>query len=184
MNILVFCSAQEVPEKYSNAAQEFGTLIGKHGHALVWGGTDRGLMHVVSESAKLADAKLIGVTTETLKHKLRHDVDESFVAADLSERKKLMLEHGDALVVLSGGLGTLDEATEMLALKRNGVHAKPIVFLNTDGFYEGLHTQMQRMNDDGFLNDMDDDLKGGMDVAYFADSPKTAMEYINSYHGN
>ena len=180
MNILVFCSAQEVPEKYVVAATELGTLIGEHGHALVWGGTDRGLMHVVSAAAKKSGARLIGITTAALKHKLSAAVDESYVAADLSDRKKHMLERGDALVVLPGGIGTLDEATEMMALRRNGVHAKPIVFLNTDDFYEGVRSQMQRMNDEGFLGDMDHDLTAGTGIAFFADSPKQAIEYINT----
>jgi len=183
MNILVFCSAQEVPEKYTKAAEEFGMLIGKAGHNLVWGGTDRGMMHTVSDAVRKAGGKLIGITTEYFKHKVRKDVDEMYVALDLPERKKMMLERGDALVVLPGGIGTLDEALAMLALKREGMHQKPIVFLNTDAYFSGLQEQFARMEREGFLANADKDVIPGLGITYFANSPKDVMTYITNNHG-
>ncbi len=73
------------------------------------------------------------------------------ITADLAERKATLLARSDALVVMAGGLGTLDEATDILELRKHGRHDKPVVLLNTAGFYDGLVIQLRRMEQDGFL---------------------------------
>jgi uncharacterized protein (TIGR00730 family) len=73
------------------------------------------------------------------------------IADDLAERKALLLARSDAVVVMAGGLGTLDEVTEILELKKHGLHDKPVVLLNTAGFYDGLLMQLRRMEEEGFL---------------------------------
>jgi predicted Rossmann-fold nucleotide-binding protein len=73
------------------------------------------------------------------------------IAEDLAERKALLLARSDAIVVMAGGLGTLDEATDILEQRKHGLHDKPVVLLNTAGFYDGLTLQLQRMEDEGFL---------------------------------
>ncbi|MCR4280771.1 MAG: LOG family protein, partial [Candidatus Kaiserbacteria bacterium] len=87
-----------------------------------------------------------------------------------------------AVIALAGGIGTLDEITEMLALKRHGDHHKPIVFLNTDGFYSGMKTQLETMDKEGFFKNLDGDVVEGS-LAYFANTPEDAMRYITD-HGN
>lgn len=180
MNILVFCSAQDVPEPYTKAAAEFATLLARGGQTLVWGGSDRGTMKVIADSAQNAGGKIIGVSMEFFKQKARENADEMIIAKDLGERKQLMLEHADAIVALAGGIGTLDEITEMLARKRHGDHDKPIVFLNTDDFYSGMKMQLDRMKEDGFLGNLGNDVVAGQ-LAYFARTPKEAMRYIEEY---
>jgi uncharacterized protein (TIGR00730 family) len=88
---------------------------------------------------------------EFLSARVRHRADEMIVARDLAERKKLLLEKADAVVIMVGGTGTLDEATEILELKKHGHTDKPVVLLNTAGFYDGLKEQFRRMDDEGFL---------------------------------
>ena len=184
MNILVFCSAQEVSEKYKKSAAEFASLIGEHGHTLVWGGTDRGLMKIVAQGVRDKGGKIIGITMELTKHKAHTSADEMVVAKTLGERKVLMLERADAIVAFPGGTGTLDEVTEVIALKRHGTHNKPVVLLNTDNFYEGLKLQLQRMKDDDFLISPEDGMLNTVEkLVYFADTPKDAIAYINA-HGN
>ena len=73
------------------------------------------------------------------------------IATDLAKRKALMLARSDAVVVMPGGLGTLDEATEILEQRKHGLDDKPVVLLNTAGFYDGLTLQLRRMEEDGFL---------------------------------
>jgi Possible lysine decarboxylase len=73
------------------------------------------------------------------------------IAKDLTERKVLLLAASDPIVVMVGGLATLDEATEILELRKHGLHRKPVVLLNTAGFYDGLILQLQRMEEDGLL---------------------------------
>lgn len=151
LNICVFCSAADLDEVYTAAAREFAELIGKRGHALVWGGSDVGLMKVMADGVENTGGRLIGVSVEFLQHKARPDTDDMIVARDLAERKSLLLQHADAVVVLVGGTGTLDEATDIMELKKHGLHRKPVVVLNTAGFYDGLRQQMQRMEAEGFL---------------------------------
>ena len=182
MKILVFCSAQEVPEKYTKEAVGFATLLARRGDTLVWGGSNRGTMKVIADAAQGAGGKIVGISMEFFKWKARDNADEMIIAKDLGERKRLMLEHADAIVALAGGIGTLDEITEILALKRHGDHAKPIVFLNTDDFYGGMKMQLERMDEEGFLTDIDRDVVPGK-LAYFAATPEEAMRYIE-HNGN
>ncbi|MFJ6575834.1 TIGR00730 family Rossman fold protein [Streptomyces sp. NPDC091368] len=151
MNICVFLSAADLDERYTAPAREFATLLGKAGHTLVWGGSDTGLMKVVADGVQDAGGRLVGVSVDFLAHKARPNADEMVVAGDLAERKALLLAKCDAIVVMVGGTGTLDEATEILELKKHGKHAKPVVLLNTEGFYDGLKAQFRRMEDEGFL---------------------------------
>jgi len=151
VKICVFLSAADLDERYTTAAAEFATLLGAGGHTLVWGGSDTGLMKVVADGVRAAGGRLVGVSVEFLRAKARVDADEMLFAADLAERKALLLAGCDAIVVMVGGLGTLDEATEILELRKHGFHRKPVVLLNTAGFYDGLARQLERMDADGFL---------------------------------
>ncbi|HEV7708674.1 MAG TPA: TIGR00730 family Rossman fold protein [Asanoa sp.] len=151
MNICVFLSAADLDERYTRPAREFGELLGKGGHTLVWGGSDTGLMKVVADGVHETGGRLVGVSVEILRELARADTDELVVAKDLAARKALLLARADAIVVLAGGLGTLDEATEVLELRKHGLHDKPVVLLNTAGFYDGLILQLRRMDEEGFL---------------------------------
>ncbi|MHA6763015.1 LOG family protein [Streptacidiphilus sp. PAMC 29251] len=151
MNITVFCSAFDLDERYTGPARDFARLLGERGHTLVWGGSHAGLMGLIADETKAAGGKLVGVSVELLKHKTYQGADEMVMTRDLAERKAVLLARADAIVVLVGGLGTLDEVTEVVELKKHGLHIKPIVLLDTEGFYEGLRTQFQRMEAEGFL---------------------------------
>ena len=182
MNVLVFCSAQDIPEKYTKAASEFASLVARNGHTLVWGGSDRGTMKTIADAAQAEGGKIVGISMELLKHNVRRNTDELYIGKDLAERKRLMLERSDAIVVLAGGIGTLDEATEVLALKRHRYHNKPVVFLDTGGFYYGMRTQLARMEEEGFLKNMDKDTEEET-LFYFAETPEEVMRYIEG-NGN
>ncbi|AXK34349.1 TIGR00730 family Rossman fold protein [Streptomyces armeniacus] len=169
MNICVFCSAADLDEVYTAAAREFAELIGKRGHTLVWGGSDVGLMKVVADGVQGAGGRLVGVSVEFLRSKAREGADEMIVAATLAERKAILLERADAVVVMVGGTGTLDEATDILELKKHGMHGKPVVVLNTAGFYDGLKKQMQRMEAERFLP------VPLTELVHFADDPGQAL---------
>jgi uncharacterized protein (TIGR00730 family) len=151
MNICVFLSAADLDERYTRPARGFAELIGKAGHTLVWGGSDTGLMKVVADGVRETGGRLVGVSVEFLRDLARKDADEMVIAADLAERKALLLAKSDAVVVMAGGLGTLDEATEIREQRKHGLHDKPVVLLNTAGFYDGLTLQLRRMEEEGFL---------------------------------
>lgn len=152
MNVCVFCSASDLPEKYTAPAQKLAQLLADNGHTLVWGGSNVGLMRDIAAGVQDAGGKIIGVSMELLKNTARPGADQMIVAKDLGERKALMLQHSDAVVTLVGGTGTLDELTEVFELKRHGLHNKPLIVLNTNNFYAGLQQQYQHMQDENLLN--------------------------------
>ncbi|WP_240137251.1 TIGR00730 family Rossman fold protein [Streptomyces sp. MUM 178J] len=172
MNICVFLSAADLDERYTRPAREFAQLIGKGGHTLVWGGSDCGLMKVVADGVEEAGGRLVGVSVEFLAARTRAEADEMVIARDLAERKALLLAKADAVVVMVGGTGTLDEATEILELKKHGHHAKPVVLLNTEGFYDGLKQQFRRMEEEGFLP------LPLADLVFFAEDAVAALAYL------
>lgn len=174
LTICVFCSATNLDDKYTQPAQKFAHLLAENGYTLVWGGSDKGLMNVVAAGAQQGGAKIIGVSVEYLRDKARKGADKMIIAKDLGERKAIMLSRSDILVMMVGGIGTLDEATEILEHKKLGHHHKPLIILNTEGFYDGLHQQLTRMEQEGFLR------HNLEDYVYFARSPEEAIDYINN----
>ncbi|MFD3334269.1 TIGR00730 family Rossman fold protein [Streptomyces sp. NPDC058700] len=178
MNICVFLSAADLDERYTAPAREFARLLGKAGHTLVWGGSDTGLMKVVADGVQEAGGRLVGVSVDFLAHKARPATDEMVVTGDLAARKALLLAKSDAIVIMVGGTGTLDEATEILELKKHGKHTKPVVLLNTAGFYDGLKTQFQRMEDEGFLP------LPLTDLVLFAEDGPTALAHLEENIGS
>lgn len=180
MNICVFCAASDVDPIYTEPARTVARLISRNGHTLVWGGSDRGLMKVIADEAQAHGGRVVGISMESLKHTARERADIMMIAKDLAERKALMLEHADAIITLVGGSGTLDEMTELFELKRHGVHDKPMVILNTAGFYNGLREQWNHMQREGFLNRLRMPLD---ELIQFVDTPEAAMEYITSSEG-
>ena len=172
MNICVFLSAADLDERYTRPAREFAELIGNGGHTLVWGGSDTGLMKVVADGVRETGGRLVGVSVAFLREWARQDADEMVFADDLAARKALLLARADAVVVMAGGLGTLDEVTEILELRKHGLHDKPVVLLNTADFYDGLIIQLRRMEDEGFLP------VPVADLVYFADQGADALAYL------
>ncbi|MEW9550552.1 TIGR00730 family Rossman fold protein [Nonomuraea sp. NPDC050783] len=177
MNICVFLSAAELSDTYTRPARRLAELIGKGGHTLVWGGSDVGLMKVVADGVHESGGRLMGVSVTFLVDKVRRGVDDMVVAADLAERKRLLLEKADAVVIMVGGTGTLDEATEILELKKHGHTGLPVVLLNTAGFYDGLKEQFRRMEEEGFLP------RPLSELVFFAEEPADAMAYLEEALG-
>ena len=172
MNICVFLSAADLDERYTGPAREFGTMIGARDHTLVWGGSDSGLMKVVADGVHESGGRLVGISVELFRDVARERADEMVFTKDLAERKALLLERADAIVVMAGGLGTLDEATDILEHRKNGLHDKPVVLLNTEGFYDGLTMQLRRMEDEGFLR------RPVAELVYITDDGADALDYL------
>ena len=132
-------------------------------------------MRVVADGVRETGGRLVGVSVGFLREWARKDADEMVIAEDLAERKALLLARSDAVVVMAGGLGTLDEATEILELRKHGLHDKPVVLLNTAGFYDGLTAQLRRMEAEGFLPVPLDDL------VFVTDDNARALAYLEEY---
>lgn len=169
--IAVFLSAYDIPERYRAPALEFAGLMARAGYCLVYGGTNRGLMDDVCSAVLREGGSVRGIIMQMLIH-LKKEGIELEVVSTLYERKSRFLEIADAIVIMVGGIGTLDEFSEILELKKHGAHNKPIVVLNTGDFYEGLRIQLERMASEGFIPKLLDDL------VYFVKTPKETIEFI------
>jgi hypothetical protein len=139
--ICVYCSSSDaVAPEYFSSARELGASIAQQGHSLIFGGTDAGLMAAVSHTAKQQGGRVVGVIPESIHSRgLGYkDADELIVTPDMAQRKVLMEERADVFVALPGGFGTLEEVLQVITLKQLQYHSKPVVFINTNGFYDRL----------------------------------------------
>jgi uncharacterized protein (TIGR00730 family) len=154
MRIAVFTGSHVGPESHSAAAERFATELAKAGVGIVYGGGHVGMMGVVADAALAAGGEVIGVIPQ-------HLVDDEVahpglprleVVQTMHERKAVMADLADAFVALPGAAGTLEELFEAWTWGMLGLHAKPTVLLDVDGFWQPLLTQLRRMVDDGYLD--------------------------------
>ena len=147
MKIVVYCSSQEgLEKKYQQLARDLGTWIGQHGHTLVYGGSNAGLMHITAAAVHEAGGHIVGVIPEMFRHRIDPVCDEVVYTANLGDRKQYMIEHGDAFVIMPGGIGTLDEWMSTLAVMTIGNDdPRPIIVANLDGLYEATIRQLADM---------------------------------------
>ena len=154
MNITVYCGSNfgDNPH-FEEAAHDLGAWIARAGHTLVYGGSSVGLMGAVSRAAIEGGAPVIGVEPEFFIEAgvAQHDLTELIVVETMGERKSKMIELGDAFVALPGGVGTLEEISEIMSRIRLGLVPDRCFLLNVDGFYDPLSALLSSMVDEGFL---------------------------------
>lgn len=176
--VCVFASSCNYLEKlYYEAAAEFGELLGKSGYDMVYGGSSLGLMWACAEKVKQNGAQLIGVMPERL-HNMGVHTDECvelFITPCMRSRKAKMDELSDAVVALAGGFGTLEELSEMIVQKQLGYNNKPIVILNTNGFYNKLLEFFDEIVVQKFAN------VKSRNLYFVAETSKEAIEYLKNY---
>ena len=162
MNIAVFCGAS-MPrnEKYVEAARALGRQIALAGHTLVYGGSNLGLMGVVSGAALDEGGRVVAVIPTLFPEEViqSQQVSETIRVKSMAERKERIIAMCDAFVALPGGIGTLDEVFEVAVsnqLRRFSDRAsqppKPVVLLNIDGFYDTMLAQLDTMSAEGLLH--------------------------------
>jgi uncharacterized protein (TIGR00730 family) len=148
----VYCGASEdVRADYIVLAQRLGTQLAASGIRLVYGGGGVGLMGACAKSAHAAGGAVLGVMPRFLLEKeCVFEEVEHVLVDDMHTRKMRMFEEADAFVVLPGGIGTLEEAVEVLSWARLGLHNKPVAFLDEDGFWTPFFDLMAHIIDGRF----------------------------------
>ena len=139
--VCVYCGSNVgARAAYTGAARQLGTLLAREGIGLVTGGGKVGLMGVVADAVLDAGGEAVGIIPQALlDREVGHEgLSELVVVQTMHERKALMAARADAVVALPGGLGTLEEITEMLTWAQLGIHAKPCGLLNVAGYYDAL----------------------------------------------
>lgn len=154
-SICVFCGSHFGNNpNFEKAADELGTRLALEGRELVYGGSNCGYMGTVSSAALKAGGHVVGVIPSFFTDEViaSQPVDELIMADTMGERKRLMAQRCDAFIALPGGVGTLDEVTEMLTANQLGLSIKPIALLNVDGYYDCFIGQMDRLLKDGLIS--------------------------------
>jgi uncharacterized protein (TIGR00730 family) len=152
--VCVFCSANDtLPGRLVEAAAEAGRGIARLGLTLVYGGSSRGLMGAVARGALASGGRVVGVMPRHLvgRERVAADVSEMHLVETLAERKQRMADLSDLFLVLPGGVGTLDEALEMLTWYDVGLSRKPSLFVDIDGFWQDFATMMAGFRARGVL---------------------------------
>lgn len=152
-SVCVFCGSRSGNDPaYAAEARALGTAIAENGWRLVYGAGDVGLMGETARAALAAGAKTLGVIPTHLlnREKGKRDLGQFVITEDMHERKKVMFMNSDAIVVLPGGAGSLDEFFEVLTWRQIGLHAKPIYLLNTNGYWTPLAALIDHVIAQGF----------------------------------
>lgn len=154
--ICVFCGSNSGSGKgYAEAARELGGLFAREGIGLVYGGGSVGLMGVLADAVLSAGGEVIGVIPHALwAREVGHrGLTDIRIVDTMHERKAMMADLADAFIALPGGLGTLEEIFEVWTWAQLGLHAKPLGFLDVDGFYTPLMKFLDRSMAERFVRE-------------------------------
>ncbi len=176
--ICVFSSSSSaVNSVYRDTAIDLGKRLGQEGLDLIFGGADVGLMGIIARTAQNHGARVTGVIPEPLVGKgiAYQAADELIISNNLRDRKEIIESKSDAFIALPGGFGTLEEIIEILTLKQLQLHNKPIVFINTNSYYDNLMAQFEIGYQEKFAK------REYKELYYVSESADAAIDYIKHY---
>ncbi len=174
-NVAVFCASADGSDPvYRTAAAELGSELARRGVGVVYGGASVGLMSAVADAALAESGRVIGVIPEVLvTMEVAHDaLTELHITDTMHTRKALMGERSDAFIALPGGFGTFEELFEVLAWQTLKIHAKPVLLLNTNGFYSPLLEFLDHCVEQGMLK------AKNRSIVLVADTVEEALEKL------
>ena len=172
ISICVYCASGPVDQRFLDLAAEVGTAIAAGGHTLVSGGGNVSMMGALARAARAGGAHTVGIIPTALMEREVADTgaDELIVTDTMRQRKQLMDDRADAFITLPGGVGTLEELIETWTGGFLGMHDKPVVLLDPEGFYAPLLDWLTVRMRDGFVS------QRAMDRLLVTDSVVGALE--------
>jgi uncharacterized protein (TIGR00730 family) len=173
--VCVYCASSEgIDASYLALARAVGARIATGGHSLVSGGGRVSMMGAVAQAARAGGAHTVGVIPQHLVsyEVADEDADELIVVATMRERKQIMDDRADAFIALPGGIGTFEEFFEAWTSASLGMHPKPVIVLDPDGFYEPLWQYLNSLRDKGFVRQL------ALDVVHRVSSVQAAFAVI------
>ena len=180
MRVTVFgSSSPRTPTKYLDIAFDLGALIAAKKHICVNGGGREGCMGAMNRGARSQGGEIIGVLHERWKVESEDMQVTKMIytsGTDLTDRKQILLDNGDGVLVLPGGVGTLDELWDSVcgkSLHMKGMFNKPICVVNVDGYFNGSILQLQRAAEENLLYSSNLD-----DYFHVEDDPKSALSWL------
>jgi len=154
-NICVFCGSSKPNKSHEieDEVRRLGELLFKKNKNLVYGGAKIGIMGLVSNRMMERGGKVTGIIPKILVKKeiINNNITKLIVVNSMHERKKMMYDLADAFIILPGGIGTLEELSEIITWKVLGIENKIIIIFNLNGFYNSLIKQFKIMEVNNFL---------------------------------
>lgn len=178
-HIAVFCGSHKGKNPhFQSAAQRLGQLIAMQGRTLIYGGSNFGYMGVVSEAAMQAGGYVVGVIPTLFSDEVIQSqrVSELVKVASMAERKEVIIQRADAFVAFPGGIGTLDEVTEVMVANQLGMCCKPVGLLNVDGYYDAFIAQMALMSEEGLMRE------GLGRTLFVASTPDEMLQMLDGFN--
>ncbi|WP_286133158.1 TIGR00730 family Rossman fold protein [Labrenzia sp. DG1229] len=153
-SVCVYCGSSFGSDPaHEAAATRLGQIIAEAGLRLVYGGGSVGLMGTVANAALESGGKVTGIIPRFLEKRevMLDSLEDLVITNDMHERKHLMFEKADAFIALPGGIGTLEEAVEMMTWAQLGQHKKPVLLANINGFWSPLLELLDHMRAQGYI---------------------------------
>ncbi|KNE65554.1 TIGR00730 family protein [Allomyces macrogynus ATCC 38327] len=175
-SVCVFCgsSSGRLPE-YAEAAKLLGEYLAANSIQLVYGGGSAGIMGTVAKAVHNNGGKVLGIIPRALLAYSGAKIGETIEVDDMHTRKQLMNEHSDAFITLPGGLGTLEEFFETATWSQLNIHAKPILVLDTAGYYAPIRNWFMAAASSGFVS------PGNANIAAFSSTVPELMTSLATY---
>lgn len=178
MTVTVYCASSAfVPDIYFEATKAMGKILVQMEAKLVYGGGGKGLMGCIAETVLAKGGKVKGIIPRFMMEvEWNHQaVKDMIIVETMSERKRQLLEEADVLLCLPGGTGTFEELFEALTLKRLGKFLKPIIILNTNGYYDQLKVLLNKAISENFM------APKHADMYRFIDSPEDFLPCLSTF---
>ena len=178
MNICVYgASSKSIDAIFTDAGYELGMKLAKRGYGLIFGGGDNGMMGAVARGAHDGGAHIIGIAPSFFNvDGILYPFTDDFIYTDtMRQRKQKMEDLSGAFIVSPGGIGTFEEFFEILTLKQLAQTDKPLVILNTAGYYDALLSMLRYACETDFMTE------STLDLIHITDSIDEALDYIEKY---
>lgn len=160
---------------FAQKAAELGKLIGTENQTLVYGGSSWGLMGITATEVMNVHGNVVGIIPNFFSDNVvEHRSITLYKVKSMAERKEMMASMADAFIALPGGIGTLDEVTEIMSMNQLGLISKPIGLLNINGFFDPFLTQISLMQNEGLIHEVHSKM------LVQADDPKTLLNKLRN----
>ena len=139
-SLTIYCSSSNfITNDFFNLGEKIGTYLAKKSIKIVYGGGKTGIMGKVSSASYISGGEVVGIVPKKLAtNEIINTQAKIILVKDMSERKKKLLRMGDAILILPGGSGTIEEATEIISWKILGIHNKNIILFNYKNYWDPL----------------------------------------------
>lgn len=178
MNICLYgASSRSISREYIEKTTQFGEMLAKRGHNLVYGAGANGLMGAAANGVVSGGGKIIGVSPKFFQADgvLFDGCDEMIYTDTMRERKQIMEQRSDAFVMVPGGIGTFDEFFEILTLKQLSQHTKPIAVYNICGYFDPLEKLLENAVSGGFMTE------NSLSLCKVSHSADEIFDYFENY---